>query len=51
MEYPIYIVNSKRNLILWDETGCNKKEAIALLKKRRKENPKYKFVIVKIEEY
>jgi hypothetical protein len=51
MEYPIYKFNKKRNLILWDETGTSKKEAVKLLKTRRKEYPKEKFVIVKIKEY
>ena len=46
MEYPIYKLNKKHNLILWDETGGSKKEAIDLLKMRRKEYPKEKFFII-----
>jgi hypothetical protein len=49
VEYTIYKLNKKRNLILWDDFIFVKETAEELLKARHKEYPKERFFIVKMK--
>jgi hypothetical protein len=50
MQYPIYKLLKNDNLKLWDGPSLSKEQAETLLKQRQAENPKAKFLIIRMKE-